>query len=93
MPHSVALTDAEAQYLLQIWKDCEAWLGPDTELLDLRREPTEKGVRLVATYRLGDDQHESAGTGETMLAAHVVLRDRILVDRIRFGFTELVDDR
>jgi hypothetical protein len=85
------LTEAEAQYLVEIWNDCEAWLGPDTELLDLRREELEDGIRLIAAYRLGEHQHESAGVGATILAAHVVLRDRILVDRLRFGFTDLVD--
>jgi hypothetical protein len=93
MARTGALTDAEAQHLLRIWEDCRGWLGPDTELLDVRREPAEDGVRLVATYRLGEQQYESAGSGETMLAAHIGLRERILVDRIRFGFTEVVDRR
>lgn len=85
------LTDADAQYLAQIWEDCEDCLGPGTELLDVRREPANDGVRLVARYRLGQRDRESAATGESMLAAHSALRARILFDRMRFGFTDLVE--
>jgi hypothetical protein len=91
MEATTTLTDADAQHLARIRNDCEAMLGPDTQLLDIRREDGDEGVRIVATYRLSEHLHESVGTGETMLAAHVVLRDRILIDRLRFGFTDLVD--
>ena len=85
------LTDAEAQYLARIREDCEQSLGPGTELLDLRREPTAGGVRLVARYLLGEREHESAASGETILAAHAGLRERILLDRVRFGYSDLVE--
>lgn len=87
------LTDADARYLAQIWEDCVGCLGPGAELLDLRREPADDRVRLVATYRLGSGDRESAGTGESLLEAHAGLRARILFDRIRFGFSDLVDRR
>lgn len=90
---SDALTDAEAQYLADIWEDCEGCLGPGTELLDVRREPADEGVRLVARYRLGKRDRESSAVGESMLAAHSVLRARILFDRIRFGYSEFVEHR
>jgi len=93
MPRSDALTDAEAQYLAQIWDDCEGCLGPDTELLDVRRERAVEGVRLIARYRLGTRERESAAVGETMLAAHTDLRGQILLDRIRFGYSDLVEHR
>jgi hypothetical protein len=85
------LNDAEAQYLAVIWVDCEDCLGPGTELLDVRREIAEEGVRLVARYRLGTHERESAASGETMLDAHSVLRARILFDRMRFGFSDIVE--
>jgi hypothetical protein len=93
MPASDTLTDADAQYLAQIREDCEACLGPGAELLDVRRELAEDRMRLVARYRLGSGDRESAGTGESMLEAHAVLRARILFDRIRFGFSDLVERR
>jgi hypothetical protein len=93
MPANETLTDADAQYLAQIWEDCEGCLGPGAELLDLRREPADDGVRLVAHYRLGSGDRESAGAGASILAAHAVLRARILFDRIRFGFSDLVERR
>lgn len=93
MARGDALTDADARYLAEIWRDCEGCLGPGTELLDVLREPDDEGVRLVARYRLGNCNRESAAVGETMLAAHSVLRARILFDRIRFGLSDLVERR
>jgi hypothetical protein len=87
------LNDAEAQYLAVIWEDCEDCLGPGTELLDVRRETADEGVRLVARYRLGTRERESAASGETMLGAHSVLRARILFDRMRFAFSDIVEPR
>lgn len=87
------LTDAEAQYLAQIWEDCEDCLGPGTEWLNVEREPADEGVRLVARYRLGKRERQSAAVGESMLAAHSVLRARILFDRMRFGSSDLVARR
>jgi hypothetical protein len=93
MARADALTDADAQYLADIWRDCQSCLAPGTELLDLRRETTDEGVRLVARYRLGKHDRESASIGETLLAAHSALREQIIVDRIRFGFTDIVEGR
>lgn len=87
------MTDAEAQYLAKIWADCEECLGPGTELVDVRRELEAEEVKLVARYRLGSHERESAAVGESMLAAHSVLRARILFDRMRFGFSDLVERR
>lgn len=93
MARGDARTDADARYLAEIWLDCQSCLAPGTELLDVRREPTDDGVRLVARYRLGKHDRESAAIGETMLAAHSALRARIIIDRIRFGFSDLVEPR
>lgn len=87
------LTDADAAYLAEISSDCVQALGPGARLIVVRRELVDEGVRLIAWYRLGERDHTSAGTGETMLAAHGQLRARILFDRIRLGFAELVSPR
>ena len=93
MARSDALSDADAQYLAQIWDDCEGCLGPDAEMLDVRPEAVDEGVRLVARYRLGGHERESACSGDTLFAAHTALRERIVLDRIRFGYTDLVEHR
>jgi hypothetical protein len=85
-------TEGEARYLSEIREDCRACLGPGADLLDVRREPTPDGVRLVAVYRLGGRERASVAAGETMLAAHTALRARILVDRIRFGYADLLEE-
>ena len=87
------LTDAEAQYLTRIREDCELLLGSSTEVLDVRREPAVEGVRVVLRYLLGTRERESAASGETMVAAHAALRDRIVIDRLRFGYADLVEQR
>ncbi len=51
------------------------------------------GVSLVVRYRLRPHERESVGVGDTMLAAHTELRARILFDRIRFGFSAVVERR
>ena len=86
-------TEADAQYLARIQDDCELLLGGDIELLEVRREPADEGVRLVVRYRLGLQERESAASGETMLAAHAALRDRLVIDRLRFAYTDLVEAR
>jgi hypothetical protein len=86
------LSDAEARYLEVIW-DCADCLGPGAELVDVRREIVEDGVKLVARYRLGARDRESAAVGETILAAHAVLRARILFDRIQFGLSDYLASR
>ena len=93
MTRGDALTDADAQYLADIWMDCQSCLSPGTELLEVLREPTDEGVKLVARYRLGMHDRESAANGATMLAAHSALRARIIIDRIRFGFSDLIEGR
>src|SRR4029079_2396323 len=61
MTESVALTDAEAEYLARIWEDCEGCLGPGAELLDVRPAPAEEGVRLGARYRRPPRAHDARG--------------------------------
>jgi hypothetical protein len=79
--------------LAEIGEDCETVLGPGIELLGVEREDRDGSVWLVARYRHEDRGWESIATGETVVDAHAVLRARLLFDRIRLGFTELVERR
>ena len=83
--------EAEDRYLAEISKDCEGVLGPGVELLGVQREDRHDGVRLVARYQLEGRAFESAATGETAVAAHAMLRDQLVLDRVRLGFTALVE--
>lgn len=85
------LSDADARHLAAIGDDCATVLGPGIELLGVDREDHAGSVRLVARYRRCDRAWESAVTGETIVAAHAMLRARLLFDRIRLGFTTLVE--
>jgi hypothetical protein len=89
----MGISEADDRYLAEITADCASWLGPGAVLHELRSEPTETGVRLVARYRLEGREHESAGAGESILAAHVALRERMLFDRIGIGLETVVDAR
>ena len=89
----VRMVDAEDRYLAEIGKDCEAVLGPGSTLVEIERRDREDGVELVARYRIDRWETESIETGETVVEAHARLRARLLFDRIRLGFTILVEDR
>jgi hypothetical protein len=90
---TIALSEADAQYLARIREDCVTWLGSASELLDLRCEGSDNAIRLVAVFRVGSRGWETAAVAETLFAAHAALREAILVDRIRLGLSELVDRR
>lgn len=48
-------------------------------------------MRLVARYRLEDRVWEGAAIGKTVVAAHAVLRARLLFYRIRLDLTVLAE--
>jgi hypothetical protein len=83
--------EAQDRYLSEIGKDCEGVRGPGVKLLAVQREDRDDGVRLVVRYQLEGTACESTATGETAVAAHAKLRDRILLDRVRLGFTAWVE--
>lgn len=83
--------EADDRYLAEISEDCEGVLGPGLRLVGVEREDLDDGVRLVARYQLEDRVWESAAIGETVVAAHAVLRARLLFDRLRLGFTTWVE--
>jgi len=90
-PGASTVTEAEDRYLAEVGHDCEAVLGGGIELLALESEQLDGATRLVARYRLHDRAWETEATGENVIAAHAALRVRLLIDRIRLGFTEYVD--
>ncbi len=53
-----------------------------------RRPPR---ARLVARYRLHGRAWETDAVGDTLLEAHAALREQLVIDRIRIGFTDLVE--
>jgi hypothetical protein len=78
-------SEADERYPAEIRADCANLMGAGAELLDLHRDPTDTGVKLVARIRIGDAEGQSAGMGESMLAAHSALRTQIVLDRIRLS--------
>ena len=90
MEARATIGDADERYLAEIQRDCEGQLGPDAELLLLTREADPLGAPLRIRYRIGDREHESEASGPSVFDAHRALRVAIVVDRLRFGFTDLV---
>jgi hypothetical protein len=77
-------SDAEQQYLQRVAEDCERLLGAGIELRGLELG-ANGDVVLRLTYRLGRTEWTSEGRGETVVAAHADLRERLVLDRIRLG--------
>jgi hypothetical protein len=87
------MDEAEGRYLAEIADDCRAMLGPGAVLLDIARDNIEQVVRLTVRFELDGQVWESAIVGETIVDAHAHLRQKLLIDRIRIGFTEYVMPR
>jgi hypothetical protein len=83
------LSDADQLYIERVAADCLDLLGPGMELtglvLDRNRE-----VTLRLSYRLGTTDWTSEGHGPTVIAAHVALREQLVIDRIRVGVRALI---
>lgn len=84
------MSEAQDRYLAEIRDDCRMPLGTGIEFvsLDLEDGPS---VRLVARYRLDETDWTTTAIGETVVAAHADLRTRLLLDRVRLGFTALTE--
>jgi hypothetical protein len=87
------MDEAEGRYLVEIADDCRVMVGPGAVLLGMTRDDTKQGVRLTVRFELDDEVWESAIVGETIVDAHANLRNELLIDRIRIGFTEYVMPR
>jgi hypothetical protein len=85
------MSEADDRYVTEIARDCERILGAGVELVDVIRDDGGTGVRLVAHYRLADHLLETSADGETVVAAHAALRERLVVDRVRYAFTAVID--
>jgi hypothetical protein len=87
------ISEADARYFAEVGEDCERILGPGVEVVDVGRQDAGDGadVRLFVRYRLGGVERRSEGHGETVVAAHADLRRQLAIDRLRFGFSSLVD--
>ncbi len=86
-----AVDDAHGQYLAEIARDCERELGPGADLIDLGYRPERGRVQLELTYALAGDEWLTTAEGETLVEAHHALLEAIVVDRLRAGFTALVE--
>ena len=82
-------TNADTQYLERIMADCTTLLGPGITVIAVTRDDNPEGVRIAIRYRLADEEWETEGTGDTVIAAHASLRRELVVDRARLGLTVL----
>ena len=85
-------TDADDRYLDSIADDCRTSLGPGVELLSLTRS-YEAPLKLTLRYRLDGWDAVSEVAGDTLLEAHVSLRQQLVEDRLRLGFSVMADSR
>jgi hypothetical protein len=83
------VSQADREYLQRVAEDCEQLLGPEIELRALELD-AKADVVLRLRYRLGPAEWTSEGHGETVIAAHAALRQRLVLDRIRLGVKALV---
>lgn len=82
-------SEAERTYFQRVAEDCEQLLGPEIELRALEMTG-DADVVLRLRYGLGMAEWTSEGRGETVIAAHAALRERLVLDRIRLGVRALV---
>lgn len=82
------ITDADRAYLERLADDCRRILGPEIELQNLELATNDEIV-LRLRYRLGNADWSSEGRGETVVAAHIDLRQGLVLDRIRLGVKAL----
>ena len=88
-----ALTDAESRYLEAIAEDCRRILGDGVELTDLTIDDRGSPATIRATYRLDGWDGETVVSGETVVEAHAVLREALVLDRLKLGFSVTTDPR
>jgi hypothetical protein len=83
------VSEADRHYLQRVAEDCEQLLGPEIEVRGLELDANTE-VILRLRYRLGPADWTSEGQGDSVIAAHAVLRERLVLDRIRLGFRAMV---
>jgi hypothetical protein len=83
------VSEADRHYLQRVAEDCGQLLGPEIELSGLELDANAEVV-LRLRYRLGPADWTSEGHGETVIAAHAALREKLVLDRIRLGVRAMV---
>jgi len=86
------VTDAEQAYLERVAEDCERLLGPGVEMGALELG-IDDDIVLRLRYRLGGLAATSEGHGETVVAAHADLRQRLVLDRIGLAMRGILGQR
>jgi hypothetical protein len=81
-------TDADVAYLDMIREDCERILGAGVQVVDLQWDEGDP-VTLTLRYQMGAVHAQTIADGESVLAAHVELRQRLVEDRLRLGLDAL----
>jgi hypothetical protein len=84
------MSDADARYLAAIVDDCRRILGDGVEIDELIWDDDS---RLTLRYRLDGWTGETVVSASTVVEAHGELRTRLVVDRLRLGFTAIVEPR
>ena len=87
------ITEAESRYLEALAEDCRRILGGGVELLDLSVHDDGSPATISATYRLDRWEGETAVSGETVIEAHAALREALVLDRLKLGFSVTTDPR
>jgi hypothetical protein len=82
------VSNADRSYLERVVEDCTELLGSGIEVRRLDVDANAEVV-LRLTYRLGSADQTSEGRGETVVAAHAALRDKLVLDRIGLGVRAL----
>ncbi len=90
--HVPSASAAERTYFERMAEDCEGLLGPEIELRSLELDETS-GVVLRLKYALGKAEWMTEGSGETVIEAHAVLREKLVLDRVRIGVRALYKER
>jgi hypothetical protein len=81
-------TDADVAYLDRIREDCERILGTGVQVADLVWDKGDP-VTLTLRYQMGPVQATTVADGESVIAAHAALRQRLVEDRLRLGLDAL----
>ena len=87
------MSDAEMRYREAVADDCRTILGPGMDLLDLEILDGRERTTMTVTYRLDGRQGTSSASGDSVLGAHAALREALVIDRIRLGFSVATDPR
>ncbi len=85
------MSDADERYQAEIAADCQALVGGGIRVVAVGRQELDAGVRLVATLQLRGRTWDVAADGETAVAAHARLRERVVEDRLGAWFGVLVE--